>query len=78
MTLNFFQSLRNQIGLALLAIFLVLAGTLAYTLYAIQLRQHDYLILNLTGQLRVISQTMKDQALHYTMQAPDDYDKFVS
>lgn len=76
MSLRFFRSLRNQIGLALLAIFLVLAGTLAYTLYAIQLRQHDYLILNLTGQLRVISQTMKDQAIHYTMQAPDDYDKY--
>ncbi len=76
MTFRWLQSLRVQIGLAVLAIFLVLAATLGYTLYALKLRQHDYLILNLTGQLRVISQTMTEQARHYAEQAPDDYDKY--
>ncbi len=73
---RWFQSLRLQIGLAILVIFLMLAGTLAYTSYALNLRQHDYLILNLTGQLRVISQTMTEQARHYAQQAPDDPQKY--
>jgi HAMP domain-containing protein len=76
MTLGWFQSLRVQIGLAVLVIFLLLAGTLGYTLYALNLRQHDYLILNLTGQLRVLSQTMTEQSINYATQAPDDYDKY--
>ncbi|TSA48333.1 MAG: HAMP domain-containing protein [Nitrosomonadales bacterium] len=76
MSLRWFHSLRVQIGLAVLAIFLVLAGTLGYTLYALELRKHDYLILNLTGQLRIISQTMVDQARHYAEQAPDDNEKY--
>jgi response regulator RpfG family c-di-GMP phosphodiesterase/HAMP domain-containing protein len=76
MSLGWFQSLRIQIGLAVLLIFLLLAGTLGYTLYALNLRQHDYLILNLTGQLRVLSQTMTEQSINYTQHAPDDYDKY--
>ncbi|OZA04928.1 MAG: hypothetical protein B7X95_08365, partial [Methylophilaceae bacterium 17-44-8] len=60
MLLNCFKSLRVQIGLAIFIIFLLLAGTLGYTLYALNLRQHDYLILNLTGQLSVISQTITE------------------
>ncbi len=71
-----FQSLRVQIGLAILVIFLALVGTLAYTSYALNLRQHDYLILNLTGKLRIISQTMTEQARHYIEEAPDDIDKY--
>ena len=71
-----FQSLRMQIGLALVSVMLVFVGTMAYTLYALDLRKHDYLILNLTGQLRVISLTMQEQAHHYLMDAPDDYDKY--
>lgn len=76
MLLNCFKSLRVQIGLAIFIIFLLLAGTLGYTLYALNLRQHDYLILNLTGQLRVISQTITEQSLNYTLQAPDSFDKY--
>lgn len=75
-TPRWFQSLRAQIGLAILLIFLALVSTLTYTSYALNLRQHDYLILNLTGQLRVISQTMTEQARHYAAQAPDDNDKY--
>lgn len=57
-------------------IFVLLIGTLGYTLYALRARQHDYIILNLTGQLRVLSQTMLDQAKQYTAQAPSDYDEY--
>lgn len=70
------HSIQVQIGLAIALIFVLLIGTLGYTLYALKLRQHDYIILNLTGQLRVLSQTMVDQAQLYTTQAPDDYDKY--
>ncbi|MEQ1590583.1 MAG: HD domain-containing phosphohydrolase [Gallionella sp.] len=73
MTTSWLQSLRVQIGFALLAIFLVLAGTLTYTLFKLNLRQHDYLILNLTGQMRVISQTMVEQARYYRVQAAESY-----
>ncbi|NOT66082.1 MAG: HD domain-containing protein [Methylotenera sp.] len=72
-----FHSLRAQIGLAILLIFLMLVGTLGYTSYALNLRQHDYLILNLTGQLRVISLNMTNQARHYVAEAPDDNAKFT-
>ncbi|MEQ1487122.1 MAG: HD domain-containing phosphohydrolase [Methylotenera sp.] len=72
-----FHSLRAQIGLAILLIFLMLVGTLSYTSYALNLRQHDYLILNLTGQLRVISLNMTNQARHYVAEAPDDNAKFT-
>jgi response regulator RpfG family c-di-GMP phosphodiesterase/HAMP domain-containing protein len=73
MSMNWFQSLRTQIGLAVFLIFLLLVGTLAYTLHALNLRQHDYLILNLTGQLRVLSQTMTEQSINYVNHAPENY-----
>lgn len=76
MSSTWLHSLRAQIGLAVISIFLISAAALGYTLYALQLRQHDYLILNMTGQLRIISLTMQDQAEHYLTQAPDDYEKY--
>ena len=73
---NWIHSIRSQIIIAILVIFALLGASLGYTLYALRLRQHDYLILNLSAQLRVLSQTMLDQAIHYQDQAPDDYDKY--
>ncbi|MBL1276163.1 MAG: HD domain-containing protein [Ectothiorhodospiraceae bacterium] len=59
------SSLRTQIGLALAILAVAFAGTVAFTLYAVELRKHDYEILNLAGQLRIISQSMGGQSLHY-------------
>ena len=73
---NWIHSIRSQIIIAIVIIFALLSVSLGYTLYALRLRQHDYLILNLSAQLRVLSQTMLDQAIHYQDQAPDDYDKY--
>ncbi len=73
---NWIHSIRSQIIIAILLIFALLGASLGYTLYALKLRQHDYLILNLTAQLRVLSQAMRSQAIHYQDQAPDDYDKY--
>ena len=73
---KWYQSIQVQIGLAMALIFVLLIGTLSYTLYALRARQHDYIILNLTGQLRVLSQTMLDQAKQYSAQAPDSYGQY--
>ncbi len=74
--LKWYQSIQVQIGLALALIFVLLVGTFSYTLLALRARQHDYIILNLTGQLRVLSQTMLDQAKQYSAEAPDSYGQY--
>lgn len=76
MSFYWYKSLRAQIGLAFLVLFLLLAGTLAHTFNSLNLRKHDYLILNLTGQLRVLSQTMMDQSITYINHAPDNYENY--
>ena len=63
--IRWFNSIRNQIGLALILLAAAFASTVAFTLYEVELRQHDYAILNLAGQLRVTSQVMAGQAQHY-------------
>lgn len=55
---SWLSSLRIQISLALLTLAIAIVGTVSYTLYNIELRKHDYAILNLAGQLRVTSQAM--------------------
>lgn len=59
------SSLRVQISLALLSLALAIVGTVSYTLYNIELRKHDYAILNLAGQLRVTSQSMVGMAQNH-------------
>lgn len=56
------QTIRFQIALSLGLMFAALAGSAAYGLYALDLRQHDYEILNLSGQLRVTSAAMISDA----------------
>ena len=63
--ISWMNSLRNQIALALVLLASAFAGTVAFTLYEVELRKHDYAILGLAGQLRVTSQSMAVQALHY-------------
>ncbi|MDX9766277.1 MAG: HD domain-containing phosphohydrolase [Ectothiorhodospiraceae bacterium] len=70
------HSLRRQLWWVIGLLLTVFAGSLGYTFWQLELRKHDYLILNLTGQLRVNQRLMLDQARHYLEQAPDDYDKY--
>jgi len=70
------RSLRVQLALALGLFFALIAGAVAYTLYELDLRKHDYVILNLAGQLRVISHTLVDQSRRYLTDKPDDYEKY--
>ncbi|NWG87311.1 MAG: HD domain-containing protein [Hydrogenophilaceae bacterium] len=70
------KTIRAQVGLALAALFLLLAGSVAYTLYELDLRKHDYEILNLAGQLRVTSHAMVNQAGNYLKDTPTDYEAY--
>ncbi len=73
---SWFQSLRMQIGVAVIAIFAVLLGSIGYTLHALNLRGDDYLVLNLVGQLRGISQNMVAQSVRYLAKTEADYNKY--
>lgn len=68
-----FRSLKVQIGTALGIQFIVLASIVTTTLYLLDLRKHDYLILNLSGQLRVISQLLVSHSVTYVDNAPRNY-----
>jgi len=70
--IRWINSLRIQIGLALALLAAAFTGTVVFTLYEVELRKHDYAILNLAGQLRVTSQSMAGLALHY-LQATDRF-----
>jgi len=66
-------TLRAQVGLAMSALFLLLATSVGATWYELDLRKHDYIILNLAGQLRVTSQSMVHQAADYLKDTPTSY-----
>ncbi len=59
------RSLNAQLRAAMLLLFVAAAGSVGFTLYAMDLRKHDYVILNLAGQLRAIAQNMVGQGLRY-------------
>lgn len=71
-----FRSLKVQIGTALGLQFMVLVVIVSSTLYLLDLRKHDYLILNLSGQLRVISQLIVNHSSTYSDNAPRDYKSY--
>lgn len=71
-----FRSLKVQIATALGVQFVVLAVIVSTTLYLLNLRKHDYLILNLSGQLRVISQLMVNHSTAYADNAPRNFTSY--
>ena len=71
-----FRSLKVQIGTALSIQFIVLTIIVSSTLYLLNLRKHDYLILNLSGQLRVISQLIVNHSAAYADNAPRNYSSY--
>lgn len=62
---SWYNTIRFRVSLALFVLFALQAGTAGFTLYEVDLRKHDYEILNLAGQLRVISHTMAHQSRNY-------------
>ncbi len=71
-----FRSLKVQIGTALGIQFIVLVVIVSSTLYLLNLRKHDYLILNLSGQLRIISQLIVNHSAAYVDNAPRNYSSY--
>ncbi len=59
------RPLTQQITLAMLLMFAAAAGSVGYTLYELDLRKHDYVVLNLAGQLRALAQTMVRESLYF-------------
>ena len=62
---GFFHSLTRQITFALVLMFVAGAGVVGFTVYELNLRTHDYVILNLAGQLRALAQAMVTESLHF-------------
>lgn len=51
----FFDTLQFRLTVAITALFIILTVSIATTLYLVNLRKHDYAILNMSGQLRVLA-----------------------
>lgn len=66
------RPLTQQITLAMLLMFAAAAGSVVYTLYELDLRKHDYVVLNLAGQLRAIAQGMVRESLYFQEHANSD------
>lgn len=74
--MKWYQSLKTQVA-AFLLLQIVLVSLMAeFSLYGLTLRKHDYAILNLAGQLRVISQSIVSQGVNYKQFAPRDYKSY--
>ena len=71
-TWAWYRSIKFQVLLVLAVQFFALLAIVLTSLYLVNLRQHDYVILNLTGQLRVINQNLSTQAKHYSEQGPGE------
>ena len=65
------RTIRFQVSLSLGLLFAALAGSAGYSIYSLNLRRHDYEILNLSGQLRVTSAAMVNDARAYLLVTSD-------
>jgi len=69
---KWYKSIKFQVLTALSVQFVALLSIVITSLYFINLRQHDYIILNLTGQLRVLNEGMVTRAKHINAQGSRD------
>lgn len=76
MKIVWYKSLKIHIAAALLLQLVLISVLVGTTIYQLDLRKHDYAILNLTGQLRVISQVMVKQSSNYKKAAPRDHETY--
>jgi response regulator RpfG family c-di-GMP phosphodiesterase/HAMP domain-containing protein len=73
---NKFRSIKVQIVFVLAVQLAVLLGVVSTTLYLLDLRKHDYLILNLSSQLRLLIQGITKQSTNYVKHAPRSYEAY--
>lgn len=71
--IKWYRLLKYQIPLAVLILFSLLTSAILFTLSSVNARKHDYAILNLAGQLRVITNSIITQSSQYKDNAPRDY-----
>lgn len=71
--IKWYRLLKYQIPIAVLVLFSLLSSAIVFTLSSVNARKHDYAILNLAGQLRVISTSIITQSTQYKANAPRDY-----
>ncbi|HEY9050929.1 MAG TPA: HD domain-containing phosphohydrolase [Gammaproteobacteria bacterium] len=76
MKILWYKSLKIHIAAALLLQLILISILVGTTIYQLDLRKHDYAILNLAGQLRVISQVLVKQSYNYKQNAPRDYESY--
>jgi HD-GYP domain-containing protein (c-di-GMP phosphodiesterase class II)/HAMP domain-containing protein len=57
------KSLRTQLWVTIALIVTLLTASFVFLFYELDLRKHDYLILNLTGQLRVATRALLEDSL---------------
>ena len=74
--MKWYESLKTYLALVLAIQVLIVCAMAGFSLYSLELRKHDYAILNLSGQLRVISQAIFSQSENYKTVAPRDYDSY--
>jgi len=72
-SIRWYQLLKYQIPLAVLILFGLLTGGISYTLSSVNARKHDYAILNLAAQLKLITNNITTQSEQYKANAPRDY-----
>ena len=74
--MKWYQSLKAHLAAVLILQVLIISSMAGFSLYELELRKHDYAILNLSGQLRVISQAIFSQSKNYKTVAPRDYESY--
>ena len=74
--ISWYKLLKFQIPITILVLFTLLTSAIVFTLVSVNARQHDYAILNLSGQLRVIANNLVNQSQQYKANAPRDYPSY--
>jgi len=74
--ISWYKRLQFQIPMTILVLFTLLTSAIVFTLISVNARQHDYAILNLSGQLRVIANNLQNQSKQYKANAPRDYPSY--
>jgi len=69
--MEWMSSLKFRLPAAILLLLALFVGSILTTLNLMKLRRHDYAILNLSGQLRVLSHDMAALAREYRGSLPD-------
>ena len=74
--MKWYHTLKAHIAGVLILQIVMVSVLAGFSLYQLDFRKHDYAVLNLSGQLRVISQALLSQSQNYKKVAPRDYESY--